>query len=379
MSTEKALKALYQTVKVRVPEIISNRVLNYNFEKTLNHDLKSDLKERTLEKVFPEFNVMAICPIANWEGQMLDELSRGNSYAHLDFGGRGFFDSKSEWLEFKHHNAELLSKFFEKNYDANKINLVFLYISDFHISDNIDYLKCQNTIVVLFTWDDRLNFKAKAYGQSTGIVNLAKQVDLVLNMTVSPLPRYKLNGISAINWNSLVANLLSEDDNSLDVLPTVTDENIMFFGSNYGHREKIVEYLVSKKIPMKLYGSGWGTGFLSYDELWSKVPKVRLNLGISTVGYTKSVFCLKGRDFEVPGSGGLYLSSNSLELQEVYTPETDILTYQNLEGCYAKCSDVLENPHLYEQIRKNGYQTANRYSWKRRIEALFRLILIIGQ
>ena len=256
---------------------------------------------------------------------------------------------------------------------TRSINLVFLYISDFHVSNNLSYLKRDNTIVVLFTWDDRLNFNSTAKGQRVGIVSLAKQVDLVLNMTVSPLCRYVRNEIAVLNWNSLVDRLLPYCQKNIN-LPPRNEETVLFFGNNYGYREKIINYLVARNIPLQLYGEGWGSMFLPYDKLWEKIPQVSLNLGISSVGYTRTVFSLKGRDFEVPGAGGLYLVNRSAELLEIYQPNNDILSYKNLEECYSKCADVLANPAAYELIRLNGYQTANRYNWPRRVEALKRFI-----
>ena len=62
---------------------------------------------------------------------------------------------------------------------------------------------------------------------------------------------------------------------------------------------------------------------------------------------------------------------------------TSFKPFSKYPPCYKDVSfwlpPAFHENDLYEQIRKNGYQTANRYSWKRRIEALFRLTLIIGQ
>ena len=374
MTVIKEIKGFYQSAKVRIPEALCNVLANHSFEKTLKDIYQSNLKGRILVDVLPQINVMAVCPVNNWETNLLDELKKGNDYAHLDFGGRGFFNSKTEWWDFKSRNNSLLKDFFLNNYNPFKLNLVFMYVSDFHISGNLDYLKCQNTIVLLFTWDDRLHFRSTARGQSVGIVNLAKQVDFVLNMSVAALPRYIFHGISVLNWNSLVKNLLPFDYKTPKSLPNITDESIMFFGSKYGYRETVVNYLSSKNMPLRLFGSSWGSEFLSYQDLEAKISTVRLNLGISTVAYTRKIFCLKGRDFEVPAAGGLYLSNSSVERREVYTAGQDILTYDNLDSCYRICSNVLENPNKYEKIRIRGLQTASNYSWKRRVKALIVLL-----
>ena len=95
MIAEKKIKGLYQSAKIRIPEVLCNTVAHYSFENTLNDICKSNLNKRISGLGSTRFNVMAICPINNWETQLLDELKDGNDYAHLDFGARGFFKNRT--------------------------------------------------------------------------------------------------------------------------------------------------------------------------------------------------------------------------------------------------------------------------------------------
>lgn len=371
------LKSFYQSTKVHIPELWGNCFHAYNQEQTIDH-LKNALCERFRKTPGSnDLNIMAVCPIVNWETQLLSALKENATLTHLDFGLSNVYDSVRKWSASKENNLKKLRRFFNENYNREKINVVFLYISDFHLSGDLSFLKQDNTIVVLFTWDDRLNFKSNINGQQVGIYNISQQVDFVLNMTRAPLSRYGRNKTLVLNWNSLVdLYLLHEYSPPSLSLPPRIEETVMFFGNKYGYREKVINYLVARNVPLELFGDGWGTRVIPYNDLWRKIPRVSLNLGISTIGYTNTVFCMKGRDFEVPGVGGLYLTNNSSELAAVYKPNENVLAYNNLDDCYAQCCKVLENPHLFEKIRLNGYRTANRYSWDRRVAALKSLLNI---
>jgi hypothetical protein len=160
-------------------------------------------------------------------------------------------------------------------------------------------------------------------------------------------------------------------------LPELEFNRVLFFGSKYGFREELIEYLVRKGLPIDVYGSGWGTEFLPYDVLEYKIPRYALNLGVSTIGYTQGLSCVKGRDIEVPSAGGLYLTNHSQEILQVYTPGKDILTYRTMDDCYRQACEVLEDPSMFAQVRRNGAERAQLFSWEARFLFLTELIFSI--
>ena len=90
------------------------------------------------------------------------------------------------------------------------------------------------------------------------------------------------------------------------------------------------------------------------------------------------LMCLKGRDFEVTMSGGLYLCQNNPELSEVYEIGKEILTYRNTEDCYKKISYLLDNPDAADRIRSAGYLRAIRdHTYEKRWSEVFRKLGII--
>jgi spore maturation protein CgeB len=90
------------------------------------------------------------------------------------------------------------------------------------------------------------------------------------------------------------------------------------------------------------------------------------------VGDHEDVFCLKGRDFEIPISGGLYLTQFHPELGNVYDIGKEIICYQGLDDMVAKIRHYLERPEKAEEIRKAGYQRAvKEHTWVQRFRRAF--------
>jgi spore maturation protein CgeB len=87
---------------------------------------------------------------------------------------------------------------------------------------------------------------------------------------------------------------------------------------------------------------------------------------------------LKGRDFEIPMSGGFYLTEYHPELEKVYSLGTEIVTYKGFDDLVEKVRYFLSNPEKAEEIRKRGYERARReHTWEMRFEKIFRLLGLI--
>ena len=89
--------------------------------------------------------------------------------------------------------------------------------------------------------------------------------------------------------------------------------------------------------------------------------------------------CLKGRDFEIPMSGGLYLNQDNPELSLVYNVGKEILTYKDEKDCAQKIKWLLENPDEADKIRKAGRERALKgHSWERRFEQIFEIVGLLN-
>ena len=76
--------------------------------------------------------------------------------------------------------------------------------------------------------------------------------------------------------------------------------------------------------------------------MW-KYNRSRFNLGFSGIGYSMKEMCLKGRDFEVPMAGALYLTSEQHDLHRVSKVGEEVVTYRGKSDCLAKIRYLLDH------------------------------------
>ena len=361
-------KACFQFAKVTVPEVWAQSRHPYREDEALEL-ARASLGTR-LSQNSGRLNFIMAVPVVNWETTLTEHARANGTCHHLAFEARGFFESELEWHQYRATNGAKLKAFFETTYSEGDINILFLYLSEFHIDpDCLHAFKLKNVIVVHFNWDDRLHYTSRHKRQSVGVKEVAKVADLNLTMAVGPLSRYVSDGAAVFYWRG------SKHWQSVySIHPQIESNRILFFGSRYGFRTELINYLTRKALPIDVFGSGWGSEFITYDSLSYKIPRYALNLGVSTIGYTRSLSCVKGRDIEVPFAGGLYLTNQSREIEQVYVPGEEILTYKSMEDCYRQSCEVLMNPSAFAQVRRNGAIKAQSFSWGARFQYLIELI-----
>lgn len=82
--------------------------------------------------------------------------------------------------------------------------------------------------------------------------------------------------------------------------------------------------------------------------------------------------CLKGRDFEIPMSGGLYLTQDNPELSLVYKIGEEIVTYKDEKDCAEKIKWLLADHKKADSIRKAAREKAlKEHTWSKRFEQIF--------
>lgn len=361
-------KAYFQFAKATVPEVWAKSRHSYREHEAIKL-ARASLGSR-LSRNSGRFNFIMAVPVVNWETTLVEHAGAHGTCHHLAFESRGFFETPLEWQQFRATNGAKLKAFFDATYSEGDINVLFLYLSEFHIDPKcLPAFKLKNVIIVHFNWDDRLHYTSRHKGQSVGVREVAKVADFSLTMAVGPMSRYVADGAAVFYWRG------SKDwQPDEPILPQIEFNRVLFFGSRYGYRAELVDHLTRKGLPIDVFGSGWGTEYISYESLAYKIPRYALNLGVSTIGYTRSLSCVKGRDIEVPLSGGLYLTNQSLEIEQVYVPGKEILTYTSIDDCYRQACKVLANPLDFSDIRLRGAVKAQSFSWEARFNYLIALI-----
>jgi hypothetical protein len=364
------LKSIYQTVKI---------LAQINFYKIFCNSVNQDdiVKGKLLRRYFSwdkngKTKVFIILSINNWEKLLVDELSvLGNTYLFTWDKTSNFFKNKEEWMSFYAKLNARLKFEFDNFYNKTDNFIVFYYASDFSISnDSVKYLNRKNTISISFCWDDILYFQSVVKSQPVGVYNLSQEVDF--NYTFSPeiIPRYNFNKAACYFWNSIPieVNLNNQLISKINDAKFTDSFYVLFVGSKYGWREKFIDQIKETGINVICYGKGWDNGELDQLQLQKQVFIAPLTLGFSAVGYTKHITTLKGRDFEIPLWGGLYITQFSQGLKEYYDIENEILVYTSVKNCIDQIHFIQNNPVLAKRIRIAGYKRALTFcSWESRI------------
>jgi hypothetical protein len=278
-------KALYQFTITTVPEVWASSRYTYRYDAAIQR-AKISLRSR-ISQTSGNINFIMAVPIVNWESTLIETSKAHGSCHHINFEARGFFETKEEWAQYRNTNLKILEVGFESAYKKDEVNVLFLYLSDFHIdAAQLKRFKIHNVIIVHFNWDDRLHYTSSHKGQSVGVKKIANAADFNLTMSVGPMSRYVADGHAVFYWQGK-KDLCTEDV----TLPELEFDRVLFFGSRYGFRETVIDYLYKKELPIDVYGDGWGTEVISYENLKYRIPRYALNLGISTIGYTHNLFC----------------------------------------------------------------------------------------
>ena len=321
------------------------------------------------------FHIFLAYSVKNWEKILPISLGPFGKVTSFDWRGRGFDDGAPDWLTNRDRmNAAMLEAFHAANRNA-PVDAVVGYLSGYNTSpETLQAMAEAGAAIFNFCWDDKLNFPGKfAGGRYPTPAALAHVVDLNLTNAPDSVVKYAVHDGLAIFWPEAA----HPDIHKPYEIPFEFD--ITFIGGKYGWRPILIEKLRGRGINVICFGNGWENGKLCDEEMVKLYSKSRINLGFAGVGYSKKLMCLKGRDFEVPMSGGLYLTQDNLELSLVYQVEKEIVTYKNEKDCAEKIRWFLENTTEADEIRRAGRKRALRdHNWEKRFEDVFRLAGIMG-
>jgi spore maturation protein CgeB len=189
--------------------------------------------------------------------------------------------------------------------------------------------------------------------------------------------------------------------------PAEEEYDAGFIGQAYGERPGLIEWLVNHHVQVRVWGSGWQHfrkrrpsfnpkrwgcyergpkipghligGVLSDEDLVRTFSRTRVNLGFAACWTDETslerITQIRLRDFEVPMSGGFYLTEFQEELAECFDIGSEIECYRSKEELLEKIRFYLKRPDLRNQIRGAGRRRClNDHTWEKRFATVFRAI-----
>jgi len=272
-------------------------------------------------------------------------------------------DIDKGWEHVRTRVDETLPAFIKEIHAKDPIDLVLSYLSGAQISEKtIRAIGNFGIAMFAFHLDDRLFFYGRKHGnQWSGPAAVCRAYDLNLTNSPASLIKYRCEGANAIFWPE------GANPDFYRPIDTPKKYEVSFCGHRYGRRPLLVEYLRKAGISVACFGKDWEHGYQSEYALVEVYNASVINLGIGYVCDSDDQ-CLKGRDFEIPGCGTVYLTSHNSDLAKVFDIGSEILTYRNYADCAAIIKSTLSDDALCASLRKRSrLSVVNRHSWAARI------------
>jgi len=306
----------------------------------------------------------------NWEAHnLLPALGKLGEVVHFDWGAEGFPpDSKWTREHVRDFNALLLARF-EAALKDGPIQLFFGYLTGRNVRpETVRAIRRHGAAAANLCLDDRAKFKGKwKHGAWTGTCSIAAAFDVCWTSTRTACEKYLVEGANPI--------FLPEGANPgiyhAPAEPVPFDHDVSFVGQCYGMRPKFVAALAERGIRVETFGFGWPNGPIPVEKMVEVYHTSRINLGFGGVGNSALLVCLKGRDFEVPMSGGLYVTQINPELATAYALDREIVCYRGVDDLAEKLHHLLAHPDEADRIRRAGHaRAASEHTWDHRFARL---------
>jgi hypothetical protein len=335
--------------------------------------LRKRLAGRGIEiRETPRPHVVYATRPSNWEPHNIPpELEKVARLTPYYYSARGFDDTSSDWLSRRGGMDADLVSFIRELHAREPVDLLLAYMSGWQVSPETIRAICDMGIITAaYHWDDKLSFRGEmAGGRWSGPAAVAAAYDANLTNAPSSLVKYEVEGGIAFFWPE------GANPEQFRALGLPYEYDVSFVGACYGFRPVLIDYLRRNGIDAAAFGPGWPSGAISESSMVELYAKSRINVGFGGIGYSRAATCLKGRDFEVPMSGALYLTSSNPELDLVFEVGREIATYRDADDCLKQIRSLLAVPERAEAMR---VAARNRcvadHTWARRFEQLFEWI-----
>jgi len=320
---------------------------------------------------------LAIFHDYNWERTaLLPALATFGDVVHYDWREKYDHGGKERRTGLRDAMNRDLLGFVRAQIRERPLHFIFTYLSGEIVAlETVRQLAVLGPPVVNLALNDKEAFVGRVRkGLAMGVRDICRHFDLCWTSTRDAVEKYCVEGATPL--------YLPEGANPGVHRPYEVEKTIdvSFVGQCYGNRPTVVAALRDAGIQVEAFGPGWPSGPLPTEEMVRTYSRSRINLGFGGVAGHGETYCLKGRDFEVPMSGGLYLTEEYEELSRFYEVGKEIVTYRGIEDLIAKIRRLLANPGEAEAIRVAGRARALReHTWEMRFEKVLGILGVIDR
>lgn len=320
--------------------------------------------------------ILAVFHHYNWERDaLLPSLRRIGSVRHYDWAPEFDHQAKGWHSGPKQRMNEALLGRVSRWAVEEGGDVIFCYLSGENVyPETVQEMAALGVPMVNLALNDKESFVGRIRnGQAMGARDICRHFHLCWTSTDDALEKYCVEGA--------VPLYLPEGADPLVHRPYEVERaiDVSFVGQCYGNRPEIIERLRRAGVGAEAYGFGWPNGPLTTEEMVRMYSRSRINIGFGGVDGLDATYCLKGRDFEIPMSGGLYLTEYHPELERCYRLGEEIVTYRDVDELLEMIRGLLADPARAERIRLAGYRRAlAEHTWEMRFDKVFRLLGVLA-
>jgi hypothetical protein len=313
----------------------------------------------------------------SWHEALVPDLRELGEVSRFDYTSLGFSKDvlhlgNKQAPSLREKASEVSFSHLAKVNRSNPVDWVFVYANGREIERSWP-TKVANELgipVVNMCLDDKHRWEGDLLGlQRTGQVDIASAFDLTWTSSRIATTWYLVEGGVPI--------YMPEGFDASRCWPETRpkDVNVGFVGGAYGFRPLVVDELRRRGVSVVTKGAGWSSGMVSAEEIRRLFSRCTVNLGMGGVGYDAQFTTLKGRDFDIPGTGGgMYLTSYNAELAKYFQIGSEIDCYGNVQELIELARHYIRNPEEARSMSAAARTRALReHRWLHRYEEILNI------
>lgn len=328
-----------------------------------------------------EVHTFACIPIVAWHGHLLPDLRELGQLTLFDYEALGY-----RYADFIRHDAratrlrnEMSDRLFDSLCAAHRerpVDWVFFYgggqdISPVLVRRITEHLGIP---VANLSLDDKQGWAGESSeAWRTGAVDITREFDV-----------YATSARVACEWHLVEEGrplYMPEGVDAAAFAPRAVgrDIDVSFVGNAYGFRRAVVREVRTHGIDLHTFGSGWPRSGWVRDPI-EVFNRSTINLGMGGVEYSESLTNVKGRDFEIPATGGgMYLTTFNPDLALHFVVGSEIVCYRNRDELVELIRWYLQHPDEANDIAGRGRARCLReHRWLHRYEKMLGALGILG-
>ena len=330
-----------------------------------------------LPRVVGAIHTLAFVPLIGWHEHLIPDLKELGPLSLFDYASLGY-----RWDEFARADRDAIARrermndafwqFVDKSHAERPVDWIFVYASGLEVSAGV-LRRIRDELgipVVTMCLDDKNSWEGAPMGDHrAGMIDIAREVDLAWTSARVACEWYLVEGGRPV--------YLPEGFNAgtFHPMPVEVDIPASFVGAAYGYRPAVLAHVRRHGIPLRVFGRGWPDGEFARDPI-EIYNRSRINVGIGEIGYSDVLTNVKGRDFEVPATGGgAYLTSYNSDLAQHFIVGREILCYRGPDELLEQLRHSLGRPDETRAIADRARARSLReHRWLHRYQRITDLL-----